>query len=109
MNSFMFNILLVMLCSISVTQFCAGAFEDYTNFTDISIIFVTQIKYLRGLRYFFEYKIFEYALCAVIFISTVWLSFRPSDVAIVKNMVIIYINYHFIRSIMSIKMILKMD
>ena len=54
-----------MLCSISVTQFCAGAFEDYISFTDINIIFVTQIKYIKLMRYVFEYRVFEYALCVL--------------------------------------------
>jgi LMBR1 domain-containing protein 1 len=62
MNSFLFNIMLILLTSVSVTQFCAESFRDYTTMTDIDIIFSTQIKYLKFFSYFFKYKVFEYAL-----------------------------------------------
>lgn len=61
-NSFLFNISLILLCSVSVTQFCAAAFKDYTVMTDIDLIFSTQIRYMKFFKYFFQYHIFEYAL-----------------------------------------------
>ena len=62
MNSFLFNISLILLSSVSVTQFCAGAFQDYATMTDIDLIFTTQIRYLKFFVYFFRYHVFEYAL-----------------------------------------------
>lgn len=63
MNSFLFNIMMIMICSVSVTQFCSTCFAEYTSMTDINLIFGTQIKYLKFFRFFYEYKIFEYTLC----------------------------------------------
>jgi LMBR1 domain-containing protein 1 len=62
MNSFLFNIMLILLTSVSVTQFCAESFRDYTIMTDIDLIFSTQIRYLKFFSYFYRYKVFEYAL-----------------------------------------------
>lgn len=38
MNSFLFNITLILLCSVSVTQFCAHAFSAYARLTAINCI-----------------------------------------------------------------------
>lgn len=62
MNSFLFNVNLILLASVSVTQFCAGAFREYASMTDIDLIFGTQIRYLKFFAYFYNYNIFEYAI-----------------------------------------------
>jgi LMBR1 domain-containing protein 1 len=62
MNSFLFNIMLILLTSVSVTQFCSASFRDYATMTDIDLIFSTQIRYLRFFSYFYKYHVFEYAL-----------------------------------------------
>lgn len=66
MNSFLFNVLLILLTSVSVTQFCAASFRDYATMTDIDLIFTTQIRYLKFFVYFYKYHIFEYALFVII-------------------------------------------
>jgi len=62
MNSFLFNINLILLTSVSVTQFCSSSFRDYVSMTDIDLIFSTQIRYLKFFVYFYNYHIFEYAI-----------------------------------------------
>lgn len=62
MNSFLFNVNLILLASVSVTQFCAAAFIDYAGNSDISLIFSVQIRYLVFFVYFYKYHVFEYAL-----------------------------------------------
>lgn len=62
MNSFLFNINLILLTSVSVTQFCAGAFREYATMTDIDLIFGTQIRYLKFFVYFYNYNVFEYLI-----------------------------------------------
>ena len=47
MNSFLFNVMLVLIASVSITQFCSVAFQDYSSMTEIDFIFSTQIKYLK--------------------------------------------------------------
>lgn len=79
--------MLIMITSVSVTQFCAGSFSEYTAMTDIDIIFSSQIKHLKFFRFFFKFHIFEYALFGIIILSTVYLLFRPSDTKSVKSLV----------------------
>lgn len=79
MNSFIFNVTLILLASCSITQFCADCLEDYVAFTDISIIFNIQIKYLKFFKYFYKYHIFQYILFAIFVISLIYLLLRPSD------------------------------
>lgn len=62
----MFNVGLIMLASVSVTQFCAASFREYTVMTDIDLIFSTQIRYLVFFNYFYRYHIFEYILFVMI-------------------------------------------
>jgi LMBR1 domain-containing protein 1 len=62
MNSFLFNVGLILLTSVSVTQFCAASFRDYCSMTEIDLIFSTQIRYLKFFIYFYKYHVFEYAL-----------------------------------------------
>lgn len=64
MSSFLFNTGLVMLCSISIIQFCASAFDEYANETAVDQIFGNQITNLRGLGYVFQYNVFVFCLFA---------------------------------------------
>ena len=79
MNSFLFNVTLILLASCSITQFCADCLEDYVVFTDINMIFNVQIRYLRFFRIFYKYHVFQYILFVVFIISLIYLLIRPSD------------------------------
>lgn len=85
MNSILFNVLLVMLTSVSVIQFSIKAFGEYTSLTDADIIFNTQIKYLTFYRFFFNYNIFEYGFLVIALISLIYLLCRPNDTNTVKK------------------------
>jgi LMBR1 domain-containing protein 1 len=62
MSSFLFNTALIMLCSISIIQFCASAFDEYANETSVDEIFGNQITNLRGLGVVFQYNVFVFCL-----------------------------------------------
>ena len=79
MNSFLFNVSLILLGSISITQFCANSFPDYVTFTDIDMIFNVQIKYLDFFVWFYKYHAFEYILFGIFVISLIYLLRRPRD------------------------------
>lgn len=79
--------MLVLLASVSVTQFCAAAFADYTTMTDIELIFTVQIRYLVFFIYFYKYHIFEYALFGICIISAIYLCCRPNDINSVEKIV----------------------
>ena len=79
MNSFLFNVTLILLSSCSITQFCADCLEDYVVFTDINIILNVQIRYLRFFKLFYKYHVFQYILFAVFLISLLILLIWPTD------------------------------
>ena len=79
MNSFLFNVTLILLASCSITQFCADCLEDYVAFTDINMIFNIQIRYLKFFKFFYNYHIFQYILFVIFAISLIYLLVRPSD------------------------------
>ena len=79
MNTFIFNVSLILLSSCSITQFCSDCLEDYVAFTDINMIFNIQIKYLKFFRVFYKYHLFQYIMFAIFLISLIYLLLRPSD------------------------------
>ncbi|WOL00660.1 hypothetical protein Cni_G09373 [Canna indica] len=64
MNSFLFNVGLILLCSISVIQFCATAFAYYSQATAAQEIFGHTLQSLRGIKYLYKYNIFQYGFVA---------------------------------------------
>lgn len=75
MSSFLFNTGLIMLCSISIIQFCATAFDEYANETSVSEIFGNQITNLKGIGYVFQANIFVFALFAIAGLTGMFLPF----------------------------------
>ncbi|GJX38723.1 LIMR family protein [Tanacetum coccineum] len=61
MNSFLFNVALILLCSISVIQFCSTAFAYYAQATAAQEIFGHTLQSLRGIKYLYKYNIFQIA------------------------------------------------
>ncbi|THG11633.1 hypothetical protein TEA_000458 [Camellia sinensis var. sinensis] len=61
MNSFLFNVGLILLCSISVIQFCATAFAYYAQATAAQEIFGHTLQSLRGIKYLYKYNVFQIA------------------------------------------------
>ncbi|KAK3018029.1 hypothetical protein RJ639_004519 [Escallonia herrerae] len=61
MNSFLFNVGLILLCSISVIQFCSTAFAYYAQATAAQEIFSHTLQSLRGIKYLYKYNVFQIA------------------------------------------------
>ncbi|TXG58802.1 hypothetical protein EZV62_016631 [Acer yangbiense] len=61
MNSFLFNVALILLCSISVIQFCSTAFGYYAQATAAQEIFGHTLQSLRGIRFLYKYNVFQIA------------------------------------------------
>ncbi|KAB2066629.1 hypothetical protein ES319_A09G174700v1 [Gossypium barbadense] len=84
MNSFLFNVGLILLCSISVIQFCATAFGYYAQATAAQEIFGHTLQSLRGIKYLYKYNVFQIAfivLAALTFVYYVafgWRRKKPS-------------------------------
>ncbi|XVF55091.1 hypothetical protein PTKIN_Ptkin06aG0008800 [Pterospermum kingtungense] len=84
MNSFLFNVALILLCSISVIQFCATAFGYYAQATAAQEIFGHTLQSLRGIKYLYKYNVFQIAfivlagLTFVYYVAFGWRRKKPS-------------------------------
>ncbi|CAK9227079.1 unnamed protein product [Sphagnum tenellum] len=72
MSSFLFNVGLILICSISVIQFCATAFALYAQATVVQEIFGHTLESLRGIKYLFKYNVFQYAFLVCAGLTTVY-------------------------------------
>eukprot|EP00744_Colponema_vietnamica_P002374 GILI01003739.1.p1 GENE.GILI01003739.1~~GILI01003739.1.p1 ORF type:complete len:498 (-),score=132.07 GILI01003739.1:274-1767(-) len=79
MNSFLFNVQLILLSTTSIVQFCAMAFSEYTRLSDADLLFSTQVKYLRFFRYFWQMNVFLYIFLAWAFLTFFYLLIKPVD------------------------------
>ena len=79
MNSFIFNVSLILLGSCAITQFCADCLYDYVSFTDIDSLFNVMIKHLKFFSIFYELHIFQYIFFGVFVLSFIFLICRPHD------------------------------
>lgn len=72
MNSFLFNVGLILLCSISVIQFCATAFGYYAQATAALEIFGHTLQSLRGIKYLYKYNVFQIGFTALAGLTLVY-------------------------------------
>ncbi|GAB4833984.1 hypothetical protein Ancab_032236 [Ancistrocladus abbreviatus] len=72
MNSFLFNVGLILLCSISVIQFCATAFAYYAQATAAEEIFGHT---LRGIKYLYKYNVFQIAFIVLAVLTLMYYAF----------------------------------
>lgn len=79
MNSMIFNVMLLLLCSVAVTLFCNNALSMYTRLTSINSMFGVQIRYLTFFRYFYENNVFEYMLLSWAIITCFYLCIKGRD------------------------------
>jgi len=77
MNSFLFNTLLILLTSVTVTQFCTIAFNRYTTATAVNEIFSMSIDNLFVLKYFWQ--VYTYILLGLIPLSAILLFVCPAE------------------------------
>lgn len=81
MSSFLFNIGLLLLCSVPVVQFSTYAFASYARNTTALQVFGTQIRYLKFFSFFFVNHVFIYAFLAFFGMTCLYLAFKPRDQA----------------------------
>lgn len=79
MNSFLFNLALILLCVLPVVQFSTQAFSMYARQTSADVLFGSVIKYLKFFKYFWSYNAFLFSILILIVISAVYFSICPSD------------------------------
>ncbi|CAO2820104.1 unnamed protein product [Amaranthus hypochondriacus] len=74
MNSFLFNVGLILLCSISVIQFCSTAFAYYAQATAAGEIFGHTLQSLRGIKYLYKYNVFQIGFIALAILTFIYYS-----------------------------------
>eukprot|EP00928_Gymnodinium_smaydae_P021170 TRINITY_DN18239_c1_g1_i1.p1 TRINITY_DN18239_c1_g1~~TRINITY_DN18239_c1_g1_i1.p1 ORF type:complete len:520 (+),score=100.96 TRINITY_DN18239_c1_g1_i1:122-1681(+) len=84
LNSILFNVEMVLLCSAAVVQFAQQAFADYARLTSADVIFAAQIKYLRFYSWFFKNNVFIYTLLSWFVLALIYLLVRPREVSDIK-------------------------
>lgn len=84
-NSFIFNINLLLICSFSLIQFLKRSFVDYLTMTDIDVMFTYQIEFLPFLNFFFQNCIFEFAFFFISFLFLIYILIKPNDALFMKN------------------------
>merc|ERR1712166_995074 len=79
MNALLFNVLLLLITSVSVVQFCTRAFASYARLTAADLLFGVQVENLMGLNWFFQKGVFLYAFVSVTTLTIIYLSICPTD------------------------------
>lgn len=79
LNGLIFNVALVLLCVLPVTQFCTDAFSQYARMSDAQLIFGSQFKYLKFFKYFWQYNVFLFAILGLTVLSFIYFMACPSD------------------------------
>ena len=79
MNSFLFNICLILFASCAITHFSSECFYDYVAFTDLDIIFYVIINHLPFFEFFYDNHIFQIILFIIFVISLIYFIIKPRD------------------------------
>lgn len=79
MSSFMFNVGLVLLCALPVVQLSVLSFPEYARYSNIVQVMEVQVQSLSVLSWFFEQKVFVYALISVSGLTALYLCCKPKD------------------------------
>lgn len=80
-NSFLFNLGIILFCSIPIVHFCVQAFEGYARNTDSFLLFNVQIKYLTFYSQFFTQNVFTWIILVTFFMAFVYQLYRPRETA----------------------------
>lgn len=81
MNSFLFNVILLLICTFPIVDFCTTAFAGYARFTSIYQFFGVQLKYLVFFQYFYANSVFIYMILCIAVLSAMYFVVRPKDKA----------------------------
>lgn len=81
MNSFLFNTLMILICSVPTVQFCVQAFPSYARNTDVNMLMGTQVQYLKGVNFLWDNNIFTIAMVTLSGLTLILMLKWPNDEA----------------------------
>ena len=73
MNSFLFNVILMLISSVGIAQLCISSFPAYTANTEINMILGLQVYYLKFYSFFYQKNIFLIAIVAWAFLTLAYM------------------------------------
>lgn len=73
MNSFLFNVILLLISSVGIIQLCISSFPTYTRNTEIYMIFGVQINYMRFFTAFYLHNVFSIAFLVWTFLVLIYM------------------------------------
>lgn len=79
MSSFLFNMVLILLCVLPCVQFATTAFGTYAQYSSASQLFGTQMRYMKFFGLFWEYDVFFWAWISFVFLTAVYLTCKPRE------------------------------
>ena len=79
MNSFLFNLGLVLLCVPATINFIVINYQLYMKLTSSSLLFVTILRKMRFFEYFWDKKIFYYAFLIWSILTLIYLLLKPKS------------------------------
>eukprot|EP01132_Coremiostelium_polycephalum_P005895 gene5895-7340_t len=83
MNAFLFNVGLILICCVSITQFCTMAFAEYTSLTAVNTMFATAVKNLWIMRWF--WLVYVFAIFIMSILTGIFLFIKPRDKPAIKK------------------------
>lgn len=72
LNSFLFNVNMMILASVATTQLSVFAFQSYTSTCYIGNVFYTQVAFLPFFGFIFEKRIFPIAMVGVMLLYSLY-------------------------------------
>lgn len=79
MNSFLFNLFLLMLSTPAIVHFIVDIFEAYLRGTSISFIFTSLVKRMSFFKWFYESKFFYYIYLIMAGLTLIYLLLKPNN------------------------------
>ena len=73
MNSFLFNVILMLIASVGVIQLCISSFPTYTRNTEIYLMLGVQLQYMRFYQAFYRNNVFPIAFIIWSFLTLIYL------------------------------------
>jgi LMBR1 domain-containing protein 1 len=80
-NAFLFNLAIILFCTIPVVHFCTWSLSGYTRNSDAYLIFMVQVYNLHFYNQFYEKHIFAWIIVLVMLLMVPYLLWRPREVA----------------------------
>lgn len=79
MNSFLFNTGIILVGSVTITQFVTYAFASYARLTAVAALFSTYIRNLRYIHWVFFALPYAFLVCSLLGMVLVFICFKISD------------------------------